>query len=161
MDATRAPTALRTPSRLAFATDDPAEAHAHARRMMADHRMRLTNRAVQFAAEVHHARLGGVRLLHFTYNAPVRIWSAPLRDFATVHLPLAGGLDVDHNGARLTAHAGQGVVFSPWGDVAMDWTAGLRLLVIRVERETLEERLRAPSCPDRCGFRCALRPSST
>jgi AraC-like DNA-binding protein len=143
MEATRAPTALRAPSRLAFATDDPAEAHAHARRMMADHRMRLTSRSARFAAEVHHARLGGVRLLHFTYNAPVRIWSAPLRDFATVHLPLSGGLEVDHNGARVSAHPGRGVVFSPCGDVAMDWTTGLRLLVIRIERETLEERLRA------------------
>ena len=143
MEATTAPRALRTPRRLAFATDDPAEAHARARRMMAEHRMRVTSRAVPFAAEVHHARLGGVRLLHFTYNAPVRISSSPLCDFATVHLPLAGALDVDHNGARITARAGQGVVFSPWGDVAMDWSAGLRLLVIRVERSTLEERLRA------------------
>jgi AraC-like DNA-binding protein len=142
MEATRAPTALRAPSRLAFATHDPAEAHSYASRMMTDHRMWVTSRSARFAAEVHQARLGGVGLLHFAYNAPVRIWSAPLRDFATVHLPLSGGLDVDHNGARVSAHPGRGVVFSPCGDLAMEWAPGLRLLVIRIERATLEERLR-------------------
>ena len=134
---------LRTPGRLAFATEDPAEAHAFARRMMVEHRMRVTSRSVRFAAQVHEARIGAVRLMHFTYTAPVRISSAPLRDFATVHLPLTGGLDVEHDGARLSARAGRGVVFSPRGDVAMEWTAGLRLLVVRIELRTLEERLRA------------------
>jgi AraC-like DNA-binding protein len=142
MEATTAPPALRTPSRLALATDDPVEAHAFASRMMTGHRMWVRSRSARFAARIHEARLGGVRLLHFAYNAPVRIWSAPLRDFATVHLPLSGGLDVEHNGARVSAHPGRGVVFSPCGDLAMDWAPGLRLLVIRIERAMLEERLR-------------------
>jgi AraC-like DNA-binding protein len=143
MEGRTAPTALRAPDRLAFATHDPGEAHAQARRVMAEHRMTVLDRSAPFRAEVHHVRLGGVGLLHFAYGAAVRIASAPLRDFATIHLPLGGGLRVDHGGARVSAGAGRGVVFSPDGDVAMDWTTGLRLLVVRIERETLESRLRA------------------
>src|SRR3712207_1127492 len=109
--------ALRAPDRLAFATRNPAEAYDRARRMMAEHRMTVTDRSAPFAAEVHHVVLGGVRLLHFAYGAGVRIASAPLRDFATVHLPLAGGLHVDHGGTRTRVARGGGVVFSPHGDV--------------------------------------------
>jgi AraC-like DNA-binding protein len=135
--------ALLHRARLAFATGEPAVAHAHAQRMMAEHRMALTERGAPFAAEVHHARLGSVQLLHFSYGAGVRIASAPLGNFATIHLPLAGTLRVEHGGERITARPGRGVVFSPDGDVAMDWSTGLRLLVVRIERETLDARLRA------------------
>ena len=154
-------TALLEPARLAFATGEPAVAHAHAQRMMAEHRMALTERGAPFAAEVHHARLGSVQLLHFSYGAGVRIASAPLGNFATIHLPLSGTLRVDHGGERITARPGRGVVFSPDGDVAMDWSPGLRLLVVRIERETLEACLRAllgrtPTAPLR--FAPALDP---
>ena len=128
---------------LAFATRDPAVAHGLAERLMAEHRMAITERATRFAAEVHHARLGSVRLLRFSYGAGVGIASAPLGDFATIHLPIAGALRAEHGGERITARPGRGVVFSPDGDVAMDWSAGLRLLVVRIERATLDARLRA------------------
>jgi len=110
---------------------------------MAEHRMAVAERDARFAAEVHHARLGSVRLLHFSYGAGVSIASAPLGDFATIHLPLAGALHAEHGGERITARPGRGVVFSPDGDVAMDWSAGLRLFVVRIERATLDARLRA------------------
>jgi AraC-like DNA-binding protein len=135
--------ALTAPDRLAFRSREPTLAHAHAQRMMADHRMTLARDTAPFLAEVHHVRLGSVRLLHFAYGAAVHIESAPLQDFATVHLPLQGRLDAAHGGARIGARPGQGVVFSPDGDVSMDWSAGLRLLVVRIERDALEERLRA------------------
>ena len=128
---------------LAFATRDPAVAHGLAERLMAEHRMAVAERDARFAAEVHHARLGSVRLLHFSYGAGVGIASAPLGDFATMHLPLAGALHAEHGGERITARPGRGVVFSPDGDVAMDWSAGLRLLVVRIARATLDARLRA------------------
>ena len=128
---------------LAFATRDPAVAHGLAERLMAEHRMAVAERDARFAAEVHHARLGSVRLLHFSYGAGVGIASAPLGDFATIHLPLAGALHAEHGGERVTARPGRGVVFSPEGDVAMDWSADLRLLVVRIERATLDARLRA------------------
>ena len=123
--------------------------------------MAVAERDARFAAEVHHARLGSVRLLHFSYGAGVGIASAPLGDFATIHLPLAGALHAEHGGERITARPGRGVVFSPDGDVAMDWSAGLRLLVVRIERATLDARLRAllgrePSGPLR--FAPALDP---
>jgi len=134
---------LTAPERLAFSTAEPAVAHAHAQRLMADHRMTLAPRSAPFRAEVHCVRLGGVRLLHFAYGAAVRIVSAPLVDFATVHVPLEGALDVAHGGTRLRRSRGQGVVVSPDRDVAMDWSAGLRMLVVRIERDALEDRLRA------------------
>jgi AraC-like DNA-binding protein len=81
--------------------------------------------------------------LHFAYGAGVRIASAPLRDFTTIHLPLAGALHVAHGGERVSAARGRGVVFSPDEDVAMDWSPGLRLLVVRIERDALEAQLRA------------------
>ena len=128
---------------LAFATRDPAVAHGLAEQLMAEHRMAVTERATHFAAEVHHARLGSLRLLRFSYGAGVGIASAPLGDFATIHLPMAGTLRAEHGGERITARPGRGVVFSPDGDVAMDWSAGLRLLVVRIERAALHARLRA------------------
>ncbi len=128
---------------LAFATRDPTVAHGLAERMMAEHRMALTDRTAPFAAEVHHARLGSVQLLHFSYGAGVRIASAPLGDFATIHLPLTGMLRLAHGGERITTRPGRGAVVSPDGDVAMDWSPGLRHLVVRIERETLDARLRA------------------
>jgi AraC-like DNA-binding protein len=128
---------------LAFATRDPAVAHGLAQRMMAEHRMTLTDRTAPFAAEVHRARLGSVQLLHFSYGAEVRIASAPLGDFATIHLPLAGVLRLAHGGEWITARPGRGAVVSPDGDVAMDWSPGLRHLVVRIERATLDARMRA------------------
>lgn len=146
---------------LAFATRDPGVAHGLAERLMAEHRMAVAEREAPFAAEVRHARLGSVRLLHFSYGAAVSITSAPLGDFATIHLPMAGALRAEHGGERVTARSGSGVVFSPDGDVAMDWSAGLRLLVVRIERGTLDARLRAllgrePAGPLR--FAAALDP---
>ena len=66
----------------------------------------VTDRAAPFRAEVHHERLGSLQLLHFAYGAAVRIASAPLEDFLTVHVPLRGVLAVEHGGARVRARVG-------------------------------------------------------
>jgi len=128
---------------LAFATADPHEAHDRAQRLMAAHRMRIVDRDPPFAARVHHAPLGGVSLLSFAYGAGVEVASEPLEQFATVHLPLRGSVELEHLGRRTVADARRGAVFSPEGRLWMRWSPGLELLVVRVTRAALEARLRA------------------
>lgn len=125
----------------AFATTDPDHAHDQAERILNSHRLRLLDPASAFDATVHNAALDGVSLMYFRYGAAVEVTTAPLTDFATVHVPLTGSLVVEHGGVRVAADAARGVILSPDQPLWMRWSTGLRLLVVWISRDVLHRHL--------------------
>ncbi len=125
----------------AFRTADPDEAHDRAQRLMTEHRMVLGGARQAFLADVGSDVFDGFGVMRFDYGAPVRIVSAALRDFMTVHVPLAGDLAVRYRGDATHAHPGCAAIFSSDGEVDMRWSAGLRLMVLKLDRPDLERRL--------------------
>ncbi|GGA70588.1 hypothetical protein GCM10011490_21540 [Pseudoclavibacter endophyticus] len=110
--------------------------------------------AEAFDADIRRAEVGNLGLLSFAYGAPVEITPAPLESFVAVHVPLAGRLDITaQRGEPRTASVGPGAgaIISSTDRVRMRWSRNLRLLVLRIDRERLEAKLRDDSGASRPG----------
>ena len=122
----------------------PEETHELAVGLMNRHRMRLSAAADGFRANIHATEVsGGLGMLYFAYGAAVEIDSAPLPDFAALHIPLRGRLEFARGDERFVAEPGMGAFFSEHDAVHLRWSADLELLVLRIHRSTLERKLTA------------------
>jgi AraC-like DNA-binding protein len=136
-----APAAGQHARRGSFATADPEEAHWRAEALMTRHRMQLVGDREAFRAEVEADEFDGFGVMTFGYGAEVEIVSAALQDFMTIHVPLAGSLSVRHRGQSAQIHRRCAAIFSADGEVVMRWRPGLRLLVLKLDRRDVEDRL--------------------
>ena len=79
-------------------TSDPDAVYHEAERLMSKHRMYLPVHANTMAASIQSAQLNHTALLYFEYGVPTEIASSPLDGYSTVHVPIAGRLDIEHRG---------------------------------------------------------------
>lgn len=123
----------------------PEETHEIAVGLMNRHRMRLAAATTTFRANIHAAPVsGGLSMIYFSYGAPVEIDSAPLPDFAALHIPLQGRLEYAHGReGRRVAGPGAAAFFSEHEAVHLRWSGDLQLLVLRIHRAALARKLAA------------------
>lgn len=122
----------------------PEETHEIAVGLMNRHRMRLAAATTTFRANIHAAPVsGGLSMIYFSYGAPVEIDSAPLPDFAALHIPLQGRLDDHGREGRRVAGPGAAAFFSEHEAVHLRWSGDLQLLVLRIHRAALTRKLAA------------------
>lgn len=122
-------------------SEDPDEVRHEAEGLLAGHAM--TVRSGTISADIRGVEVGRCALLRFSYGAEVEIDADPLLDLATIHIPVSGSFDLTHVGRTVHADESLGAVISPGGRLAMRWSPGLSLLVMRVSREALVERMAA------------------
>lgn len=122
---------------------DPDLVHDAAVQLMSEHRMRLPSQTRSMRATIRSAPLQRTGLVYFEYGVPAEISSAPIEGYSTVHLPLAGAIELEADGVQHRVGPGTGLVFSHGRPVRMRWSADLRLLVARFDHDALLERLRS------------------
>lgn len=135
------PSAAWLADHVVLRSDDPEEVRHRAEALLAGHRM--TVRSGTITGDIRGVDVGRCALLRFSYGAEVDIDAAPLRDMATVHLPLSGSLELVHGGRTVRADPSRGAVISPDRPLSMRWSPTLSLLVMRISREALLERMSA------------------
>jgi AraC-like DNA-binding protein len=123
------------------AASDPDDVYRAAAKLMSRHRMHLPQRTTTMRARIQAAQLETSALLWFEYGTPTEIFSDPLEGYSTVHVPMAGHLEVEHDGDWHPVGTGTGAVFSEGSPVRMRWSGDLRLLVARIDQTALLERL--------------------
>ncbi|QJU53909.1 AraC family transcriptional regulator [Herbiconiux sp. KACC 21604] len=124
-----------------LSSTSPDVVYREARRLMSDHRMYLPGRVRTMRASIRAARLERSALLSFEYGLATEICSAPLEGYSTVHVPVAGRLLVEHEGAWHPVGTDAAAVFSHGSPVRMRWSSDLRLVVARIDQEALLDRL--------------------
>lgn len=120
---------------------DPDDVYRAAEKLMSRHRMYLPQRTTTMRARIQAAQLETSALLWFEYGIPTEISSDPLEGYSTVHVPVAGRLEVEHDGGWRPVSTGTGAVFSEGSPVRMRWSGDLKLLVARIDQAALLDRL--------------------
>ena len=135
-------TGLDLPHPLSICTDDPFEARVRTQEFLnCSHRMTVLDRETPFRARVQYRSLAGLGLLTSEYGAPVEIGCSPPIGLVTVNF-IAGGELVIGSGRRVTvADAAHPAAFCFHEDVTMRGTAGLRSLMLTIEKPRLERYL--------------------
>lgn len=124
-------------------TSDPELVHDTTQGLMSEHRMLLGRSTRTMHATIRSVPLQRTGLMFFEYGTETEIFSPLIQGYSTVHLPLAGSIDVEVNGARYRAGPGAGLVFSSERPVHMRWNADLRLMVMRFDHAALVRRLQS------------------
>ncbi len=86
-----------------------------------------------------HLRTGRLSFSQMSYGAQVSVTPGNLEDFYLVQLPLAGSDLQCIGGRELYSNHRYGSVHAPHESLAMNWSRDCRKLVVRFDREALEQ----------------------
>ncbi|MFD0440931.1 AraC family transcriptional regulator [Streptomyces chartreusis] len=127
-------------------TQDPGEAKTRTQQLLGNvHQMKVSRGERAFLAHVEHRAVNGLGLMSSEYGTAVQISCSPPVSIVTVNLVFGGRMLIDSHTAPAQSvvaddeHAG---VFSFADDVTMQWTPGLRQLMLTIDRTLLERHLR-------------------
>jgi AraC-like DNA-binding protein len=123
-----------------FRTRRADEAQSEAARVLSVHELRL-RRDAPLDARLNAAGHGPVVLCWMDYAAAVEVRAPELGDYVAVNVPVAGSMRVGHRGREFVADARTAAVFSPAGDLRMQYGADLRQFIVRVDAAALLEHL--------------------
>jgi AraC-like DNA-binding protein len=125
-------------------TDDPFEARIRTQEFLhCQHRMTVLDRAGPFRARVHHRSLTGLGMLSSEYGAAVEICCSPPVGMVTVNFVAGGTMLIDDGGRATVADVAHPAVFCFHEDLRMRWSAGLRQLMLTIDKPRLERYLQA------------------
>jgi AraC-like DNA-binding protein len=132
----------------AFSTADPAEARTRTQRLLkCSHRMTVLERERPFRARVEYASMAGLGLMSSAYGTSVEISCAPPIQLVTVSFVFGGRMLVEHGGGgRTTADPRNAAALSYDRVVGMRWAAGVRQLMLTIEKARVEDYLRRLLC---------------
>lgn len=125
-----------------FHSDVRAEVHQHVAQELTDH-------TLHWKPGVPDAAMckGELKRLHvytLQYGAEVEVRPRPFDDFVLIHTSLAGGVEIDCDGNRLSVREGRSAVLAPTKKIHMRWFPGTQQLIVRVPRSLLDEVGGAP-----------------
>jgi AraC-like DNA-binding protein len=105
-------------------------------------RMSVLGRSEQFMMSIDAMQLGPILVGDCQFDADIRMDFAELHKFYHFNIPLSGYLSSTHLGNEITATPQRAVVYGPTGDVRLSrWSAGSRILCVKIRREALEAEL--------------------
>jgi AraC-like DNA-binding protein len=129
---------------LSIRTADPYEAWVRTQEFLqCSHRMTVLEREPPFFARVDYTVLGAVGLMSSAYGPAVEIGCSPPIGLVTVNFIAGGTMLIENGGPAAVADAGHGAVFCFHEDVTMRWTPGLRQLMVTIDKQRIENQLRA------------------
>lgn len=95
----------------------------------------------RFLFRHHMLRLDGALLNTLEYGAEVHIDPGDFDSFYMIEFPLSGGVSGQFGTDAFTSSARYGQVLSPGRPIRSVWASGTRQLMLRVDRETVRQRL--------------------
>jgi AraC-like DNA-binding protein len=132
------------PIRAAIQTCDVDEARAFCRQMFYQPlHVRAEGDGEGFTFHGDVVKLGPVTVGEISYGSPIRLRTTDLQTAYHVLAPLTGTVLAQHRGVFAAADPARAVVLQPVGDIDLRWSAGCRLLSIKVDRSVLERELDA------------------
>jgi AraC-like DNA-binding protein len=130
------------PWRFSTRTLDLDEASAQGAETYYPLRMSVLGRAKQFMMSIDAMQLGPILVGDCRFDADIRMDFAELHRFYHFNIPLSGHLSSKNLGNEITATPQRAVVYGPAGDVRLSrWSAGSRVLCVKIRREALEAEL--------------------
>jgi AraC-like DNA-binding protein len=125
-------------------TADPYEAWVRTQEFLqCSHRMTVLEREPPFFARVDYASLGAVGLMSSAYGPAVEIGCSPPIGLITVNFIFGGTMLITDGGTTVVGDASHGAVFCFHEELAMRWTPGLRQLMVTIDKQRVENQLRA------------------
>lgn len=105
------------------------------------HRLDIFARQPTLDARVHVRRLVDTTVTFVTYGGEVRVEPGVLDTFFTVHVTLAGSVEVECGSAAFVASRSVASVISPYEYLVMRWHPDSAQLIFRIERPAFEAYL--------------------
>ncbi|WP_163573595.1 AraC family transcriptional regulator [Fodinicola feengrottensis] len=123
-------------------TTDVEEARLVGSRIFRNHQLTPASDHSTFRAVLRSTTVGGMTLTYVDYRAGVRIvTTAPASGFL-VHVPLTGRADITCGRHVAISDPATAVVVDPSERLDMTWATGTPQMIVRIDRERLEQHLR-------------------
>ena len=126
-----------------FRSGDADETRSFVSSIFCPHRLEPKTRNGKVDALVNHAPVGGISLNYLRYGVPVMVDPGELGRLFLVQIQLSGGVDVKCGQQQETLGAGHASVLSPTEYTRMSWTGDAAELIVRLERDAMENCLGA------------------
>jgi AraC-like DNA-binding protein len=134
---------MDVPYPVAVRTEDPFEARVRTQEFLGcAHRMTVLERENPFQARVRYRSMNGLGLMSSVYGPAVMIGCSPPIDLVTVNFVNNGEMSVDDGGRISVARPGHGAVFVFQEDLTMRWAAGMRQLMLTIDKPLVARHLR-------------------
>lgn len=105
-------------------------------------RMTVLGRVEQFMMSIDAMQIGPILVGDCRFDADIRMDFPELHKFYHFNIPLSGCLNSKNLRNEITATPQRAVVYGPTGDVQLSrWSAGSRILCVKIRREALEAEL--------------------
>ncbi|MFI0369218.1 AraC family transcriptional regulator [Actinomadura sp. 1N219] len=130
------------PWRFSTRTLDLDEASEQGGRTYYPLRMDVLSRSERFRMSIDAMQLGPILVGDCRFDADIRMDFAELHRFYHFNIPLSGHLDSKNLGNEITSTPQRAVVYGPAGNIQLSrWSAGSRILCVKIRREALESEL--------------------
>jgi AraC-like DNA-binding protein len=139
-----APPGADTPVHVGLETADVDEARSFCRGMFYGRlTMEPVGRLESFLFSGDVVMLGPITVGEISYGTDVHVSTGDLETAYHVLAPLTGTLRSRHRGTVVLADPTRAAVFSPIGDIDLEWPGTCRLLSVKIERAALEREVDA------------------
>jgi AraC-like DNA-binding protein len=139
-----APPGADTPVHVGLETADVDEARSFCRGMFYGRlTMEPVGRLESFLISGDVVMLGPITVGEISYGTDVHVSTGDLETAYHVLAPLTGTLRSRHRGTVVLADPTRAAVFSPIGDIDLEWPGTCRLLSVKIERAALEREVDA------------------
>jgi AraC-like DNA-binding protein len=103
----------------------------------------VRGRPERYQASMRFDRLGGLAFVTGVYGPDLELRAESLADFYVIEQSQRGAFRARGGGAELSFRPGDMHVIYPGSPVAMEWSAGCRMAVLRVDRRMIEQHASA------------------
>ncbi|WP_255450498.1 AraC family transcriptional regulator [Skermania sp. ID1734] len=105
------------------------------------HKLMPSDGTAPIDVRFHAARAVGVGLYYLDYGHDVRIVPDDLSDCYLIQIPLSGSARIRSRTAEVVSNVQVASVLEPDNRFEMDWARGNRQLIVRIDRESIEQHL--------------------
>lgn len=127
--------------RNSYRTDDLEAANHHIGTLFSPHRLAVVSRNQKLDVCIGGAGMDGASLLYHRHGAHVRVAPEPLRDCFLLQMPIRGTATVDIDAQQVLCTPRHAVMISPASRFEMEFEEGCEQLILRVDRQALEQYL--------------------
>ena len=124
-----------------FASTDVDDVRDTVARIYCDHKLTPCERGGRVDAWQNAIKLNRTTLSAMSYGADVRVEPGRLENFYLLMLPYAGQAAIEAGGRTVIANDRVGTILNPTDPVAMTWAADCAKLMVRIERDAIEQQL--------------------
>ncbi|HEY7488355.1 MAG TPA: AraC family transcriptional regulator [Streptosporangiaceae bacterium] len=133
---------IKLPHPRVIRTDDPYEARIRTQEFLGcSHRMTVLEPADPFLARIHYRSLCDLGLMSSVYGPPVEIGVSPPIDLVTVNFVFGGTMLIEDGGSSAISDDDHAAAFCFHEELNMRWTAGLRQLMLTIDKTRIERYL--------------------